>query len=83
LVERADVVALIGVCAVLEGHLMGDSDGMAGVSRGVGRRLFSAGPSSVAADERAVRQAINDLSHRLRYALGEYSNPPVTQPVPE
>ena len=31
---------------------------------------------------RGAGQAINDLNHRLRYALGEYSSPPDPTPVP-
>jgi hypothetical protein len=32
--------------------------------------------------ERDLRQAINDLNHRLRYALGEYDPPPPPLPLP-
>jgi hypothetical protein len=33
--------------------------------------------------ERDLRQSINDLNHRLRYALGEYNEPPRPLAVPE
>jgi hypothetical protein len=35
------------------------------------------------ATERDLRQAVSDLNHRLRYALGEYDEPPSSLPVPE
>jgi hypothetical protein len=31
---------------------------------------------------RDVRQAINDINHRLRYAIGEYWMPPDSVPAP-
>jgi hypothetical protein len=34
------------------------------------------------ATDRGFRQALNDLNHRLRYALGEYDDPPQPMPVP-
>ena len=33
--------------------------------------------------EQDLRQAINDLNHRIRYALGEYDEQPPRLPVPE
>ena len=33
--------------------------------------------------DRDLRQSLNDLNHRLRYALGEYDEPPRTLAVPE
>ncbi len=82
LVERADVAALIGLCAVLEGHLMGEPDRLGHLSGHLGRRLAEDGVAGVDPDERAVRQAVNDLNHRLRYALGEYPDAPTPSPVP-
>jgi len=32
---------------------------------------------------RDLRQSISDLNHRLRYALGEYDEPPRPLAVPE
>ena len=34
------------------------------------------------AGNRDLRQALNDLNHRLRYVLGEYNEPPKPTPVP-
>jgi hypothetical protein len=33
-------------------------------------------------DRRDLRQAINDMNHRLRYAAGEYDSPPLSIPLP-
>jgi hypothetical protein len=38
---------------------------------------------SRAGTERDLRQSIDDLNHRLRYALGEYNEPPRPLAVPE
>ena len=39
--------------------------------------LLAAEPSN-----RDLRQALNDLNHRLRYVHGEYAEPPQSMPVP-
>jgi len=41
-------------------------------------RLLESGGSG-----RDLRQSISDLNHRLRYALGEYDQPPRPLAVPE
>ncbi len=79
-IARGDVAALIGLCAVLEGHLQAEPEELAHLSRHLGARLVADGASS-GAYERAVRQAVNDLNHRLRYALGEYPEAPKSVPV--
>jgi len=81
-VERADVAALIGLCAVLDGHLMGGSSASGDLSQHLGRRLAQDGLAGADADQRGVRPAINDLDHRLRYALGEYPDAPTPSSVP-
>ena len=68
--SREDAAALIGVLAVLEGHLVtGDLD------RHVVDRLgeWLGGPGAGAAE---LRVALGDLGHRLRYALGECDEAP-------
>ena len=35
-----------------------------------------------AAGQYGVRQALNDLNHRVRYVLGEYADPPSSVPLP-
>lgn len=82
-VERADVSALLGLCAVLEGHLRAEPVALSDLSQRLGRRLAQDGLAGADADERGVRQAINDLNHRLRHALGENSGGPTAGPVPE
>jgi hypothetical protein len=47
------------------------------------RRLESAALLDAGGTTRDLRQSINDLNHRLRYALGEYDRPPSPVPVPE
>jgi hypothetical protein len=66
---------LIGILAVIEGDLVAGHAG----SRLTGRvrdRLEGAQLLQPEGTERDLRQAINDLNHRLRYALGEYDRPP-------
>jgi hypothetical protein len=66
--DRRDAVALIGLAAVLEAHLLaGDLDPH--VADHLGRRLGTDGPPE-------LRLALGDLTQRLRYALGEYDQPP-------
>ena len=76
-----DVQALVGLLAVIEGGAMAsrlDSHFMAHVAR----RFTSAGLTPDGAGDRELRQALNDLNQRLRYALGEYDDPPNPMPVP-
>ena len=70
LLGRQDADALIGVLAVLEGHLVaGDLDPR--VIDRLSRRLV--GPGAGAAE---LRVALGNLNQRLRYALGEYDEAP-------
>ncbi|WP_344612823.1 hypothetical protein [Dactylosporangium salmoneum] len=71
-----DLAALIGLLAVLEGQLMVDGavpERLAGRIRGRFERAGLLAPGGDAGD---LRRAINGLNHRLRYALGEYPEPP-------
>jgi hypothetical protein len=68
--DERDAEALIGVMAVLEGHLVaGDLDPH--VVGSLSERLV--GPGAGAA---GLRVALSNLNHRLRYVLGEYDDPP-------
>ena len=68
--DRQDAEALIGVLAVVEGHLInGDLDPHV-VDR-LGERLV--GPGAGAAE---LRVALGNLDQRLRYVLGEHDQPP-------
>ncbi|HYF72235.1 MAG TPA: hypothetical protein VD864_05415 [Nocardioides sp.] len=76
-----DVAALIGLLATLEGELTGIGEEMPEWAAHVARRLARDG---IAADRtnRAVRQGLNDLNHRLRYVAGDYDVPIDPMPVP-
>ncbi|BBH67693.1 hypothetical protein ACTI_43780 [Actinoplanes sp. OR16] len=75
------MAGLIGVLALLEGELMGDGV-PPHLSNRIRDRLERAGLLEPAGTERELRQSISDLNHRLRYALGEYEEPPEPLTVP-
>jgi hypothetical protein len=72
---------LIGLLAHLEGALLVEEtlDDFAARLRA---RLIAEGVLSSQGNERDLRQVINDINHRLRYAIGEYSDPPTPVGVP-
>ena len=75
-----DLSALVGLLATLEGLIQaGRVDDE--VAARLGRRLEADGVSQ-GSGEREVRQALNDLNHRVRFALGEHNGPPQPAPVP-
>ena len=76
--SRRDAEAVIGLLAVLEGHAMGPGADQRLLDR-LSQRLRPGAPSGT--DQREFRQSVNDLNHRVRYALGEYDVPPEPQPV--
>jgi hypothetical protein len=77
-----DLSALIGLLAVLEGDLMaGEVSGH--LSDRIRDRLEREELLERGGTERELRQSINDLNQRLRYALGEYDQPPRPLAVPE
>jgi hypothetical protein len=80
--EARDVAGLIGILALLEGELMteGVPEHLSGRIRD---RLARVGLLGSTGTERELRQAISDLNHRLRYALGEYDELPTPVAVPE
>ena len=70
-----DLSALIGLLAVIEaesltGELSPD------LSRRIRHRLEKAGLLEPFGTDQDLRQAVTQLNHRLRYALGEYDDPP-------
>jgi hypothetical protein len=77
-----DLSALIGFLAVIEGELMAGevSRHLSGRIRDRLERVELVRPGGT---ERDLRQSINDLNHRLRYALGEYDEPQRPMAVPE
>ena len=77
-----DLAALIGLLAALEGELMAGEVAQH-LSDRIRHRLQSVAVLEPGGSERDLRQSINDLNHRLRYALGEYDEPPSPSEVPE
>jgi hypothetical protein len=80
--QAQDVAALIGLLALLEGELM-EGGVPERLSARVRDRLERVGLLGAGGTERELRQSISDLNHRLRYALGEYEEPPQPMAVPE
>ena len=80
-VLERDAEILIGVLAVVEGEMM-ISQLSPGLLDQLSRRFSSVGLTVDGASDRELRQAIDDLGQRLRYALGEYDDPPEQMPVP-
>jgi len=76
------VAAVVGLLALLEGELMAGGVPER-LSRRIRDRLERVGLLRVGGTERDLRQSISDLNHRLRYALGEYDEPPQPSAVPE
>ncbi|MEV4510004.1 hypothetical protein AB0K00_13700 [Dactylosporangium sp. NPDC049525] len=80
--DPRDLSALIGLLAVIEGELTGG--GISGrLSARIQDRFERAEILEPGGTERDLRQSINDLNHRLRYALGEYDQPPTPRETPE
>jgi hypothetical protein len=79
--QARDLAALIGLLAVLEGELMVGQVPQY-LAEHIGGRLQDDLLMPIGT-ERDLRQTINDLNHRLRYALGEYEEPPSPREVPE
>jgi hypothetical protein len=80
-VAQRDIAVVIGVLAVLEGGVVGDS--LDGVTVGkVAERFRKAGLLEAEWTTHELRQVLHDLNQRLRYALGEYDGPrPPVGPV--
>ncbi|MEP6665835.1 MAG: hypothetical protein ABJA81_05255 [Nocardioidaceae bacterium] len=81
--QTCDVAAVVGILATLEGELMVASDGDDLPDSAASlHRLHRDGLLGEDAGQREVRQALNELNHRLRYVLGEYDEPIAPLPVP-
>ena len=76
-----DVAALIGLLAVIEGEIV-VGEVPPHLSNRIRRRLERETLLPPNGTERDLRQAIGDLNHRLRYALGEYGDQPPPLPLP-
>jgi hypothetical protein len=73
-VAPEDLAVLIGLLAVLEGHLLA-GDVPDHLRRRLAERFRRLGMLPEPGDEVALREALDDLNHRLRSALGEYDAP--------
>src|SRR5690348_14222965 len=73
--DRRDTAALIGIAAVLEGHLLsGELDPLPAAA--LVRRLHEAGLVEGGAGPAELRLALANLNQRIRYANGELEGPP-------
>ena len=80
-VQHRDANVLIGILAILEGAIwVGQLDER--TTGKVAERFVREGLLGADYDQRDLRQAINDLNHRIRYAAGEYDTPPSSVPLP-
>ena len=80
-VQHRDAEVLIGILAVLEGAIWNGSLDEWTTSK-IADRFVQQGLLAADHDQHDLRQAINDLNQRLRYAAGEYDNPPPPIPLP-
>lgn len=70
-VLRRDVLSLVGLCATIEGYLLGDSERYRDLNRHLSSRFLRDGLSARKLDEQEVRAALSELTYRLRRSLGE------------
>jgi hypothetical protein len=80
-VQHCDAKVLIGVLAILEGAIWAGDLGEQ-ITGKVAERFVQQGLLTAGYDQRDLRQAINDMNHRLRYAAEEYDSPPSPIPLP-
>jgi hypothetical protein len=80
-VQHCDAEVLIGVLAILEGAIWAGELNEQTTSK-VAERFVQQGLLAADHDQRDLRQAINDMNQRLRYAAGEYDSPPPPIPLP-
>lgn len=80
--RTTDLAAMIGLLAVIEGELM-TGEVPPQLADRMRDRLERVELLEPAATERDLRQALSDLNHRLRYAVGEYDEPAPPLRVPE
>jgi hypothetical protein len=78
--SHQDAAVLIGILAVLEGELHDPAN--AHLASRIGDRFHREGLLDDSKATALVRQALNDMNHRVRYAAGETDEPPIGRPVP-
>jgi hypothetical protein len=80
-VQHRDANVLIGILAILEGVVWaGQLDEW--TTGKVAERFAREGLLDADYDQHDLRQAINDMNQRIRYAAGEYETPPSSIPLP-
>ena len=80
-VQHRDANVLIGILAILEGAVWaGQLDEW--TTGKVAERFAREGLLDADYDQHDLRQAINDMNQRIRYAVGEYDTPPASIPLP-
>jgi hypothetical protein len=80
-VQHRDANVLIGILAILEGAVWaGQLDER--TTGKVAERFVQQGLLGADHDQHDLRQAINDMNQRIRYAAGEYDTPPSSIPLP-
>ena len=80
-VQHRDANVLTGILAILEGAIWtGQLDEL--ITGKVAERFVREGLLGAGYDQLDLRQAINDMNQRIRYALGEYDTPPSSIPLP-
>jgi hypothetical protein len=80
-VQQRDAEVLIGILAVLEGAIWTENLDEQTASA-LAKRFVEQGLLTADHDQRDLRQVINDMNHRLRYAAGEYDSPLPPIPLP-
>jgi hypothetical protein len=80
-VQHRDANVLIGILAILEGVIWGGQLDEQTTSK-VAERFVQQGLLDADHDQHDLRQAINDMNQRIRYAAGEYDTPPSSVPLP-
>lgn len=80
--SQEDAIAVIGLLAKLE-SLISTAELNDHAVNSLLMRGKRDGYLDVASDARDLRQALNDLNHRVRYYLGEYDESPVPAELSE
>jgi hypothetical protein len=75
----ADLEALLGVVAVLQGHLIG-GELPPGLTRDLVRRLIEHGPLPEGSTAGGLNAALSDLGQRLHWAMGTETDYPAAMP---
>lgn len=70
-----DATTLVGLLAYVEGALL-DGSVTEHWARKLHDRFVRDGLLPPVSTDRDVRQVLNDVNHRLRYAIGDYPDPP-------